>query len=135
MPGFPRVLSLHRSRLMASVTFFPSRDDALLAWSAHFRDLIVATPTTYGLTAPLATAYGVLHDAFADALAAAAPATGKKPATSAKNAARLALKSDARLLASLITGTASVTDAQKIELGLTVRAAPSPIPPPSGRPT
>ncbi|MGH7179314.1 MAG: hypothetical protein ACREJC_18200 [Tepidisphaeraceae bacterium] len=55
---------------MPSVTFFPSRDTELLAWSLNFKTLITATPTAYGLTAGLATAYGVLHDAFATALVA-----------------------------------------------------------------
>jgi hypothetical protein len=120
---------------MPSITFFPSRDDALLAWSLNFKTLITAAPTTYGLTAPLATAYGTLHTAYATTLSAATdPSTRTKSTVAAKNTARTNLKNNARLLANLVNGTASVTDAQKIELGLNVRATPTPIPPPSNAP-
>jgi hypothetical protein len=117
-----------------AVNFFPSRDSELLAWSLNFKTLITASPTTYGLTAPLATAYGTLHTAYADALAACDPAIRTKSAVAAKNLARTNLKNNARLLANLVNGTASVTDAQKLELGLTVRAQPAPVPPPSSAP-
>ncbi len=114
--------------------FLPQTDAALLAWSLNFSTKVTATPTAYGLTAAQATAYQALHDAFASALAACDPAIRNKPAVATKNDARLALKDDARLLARLVQGTASVTDAQKLELGLNVRAAPSPIPAPSQAP-
>ena len=55
-------------------------------------------------------------------------------AVSEKNDARTALKNSARLLATIIQGQATVTDAQKIELGLTVRSAPSRIPRPADAP-
>lgn len=116
-------------------SFLPDSDAALLAWSLNFKTLIVATPTVYGLTAPLATAYGVLHDAFATALAAADPAIRTRASVATKNTARTALKNNARLLANLVSGTASVTNAQKLALGLTVRAEPSPIPPPATAPS
>ena len=119
---------------MPSTTFLPRTDAALLAWSLHFRDLIVAQPTDYGLTAPLATAYGALHDLYAAALAECDPPIRTKTAVVAKNQARLNLKNNARLLANLVNGTGSVSDAQKTELGLTVRDEPTPIPPPSTAP-
>jgi hypothetical protein len=112
-------------------TFFPSGDTALLAWSLNFNTLITATPTAYGLTAALATAYGTLHTAYATALAACEPPLRNKSAVSTKNVARTNLKNDARLLANMVNGTASVTNAQKISLGLNVRSSPSPIPVPS----
>ena len=115
-------------------TFFPSSDTALLAWSLNFSTLITATPTAYGLTAALATAYGTLHTAYATALAAADPAVRTKSSVIAKNLARNSLKNDARLLAKLVEGTASVTDPQKAALGLNVKTPPSPIPAPSDAP-
>ena len=117
-----------------SLGFLPRADAALLAWSANFNTLINATPTAYGLTAALATAYGTLHTAYATALAAADPAIRTKSAVAAKNVARTNLKTDARLLAKLIEGTASVTDGRKLSLGLNVKAWPSPIPVPSSAP-
>ena len=119
---------------MAKLTFFPSTDSALLAWSLNFSTLISATPTAYGLTAAQATAYATLHTAYGTALAACDPSTRTKAAVSNKNVARTNLKNSARLLANLINGTASVTNAQKITLGLNVRATPSPIPQPSTAP-
>jgi len=120
---------------MASTTsFLPNTDAGLLAWSLNFKTLITSAPTTYGLTASLATAYGTLHDSYATALAAADPAIRTKTAVANKNSARTALKNNARLLNDLVQGTASVTDGQKLELGLTVRATPTPIPPPSSAP-
>jgi hypothetical protein len=120
--------------MAASTSFLPNTDSGLLAWSANFNTLITATPTAYGLTAALATAYGTLHTAYSTALAAADPAIRTKASIATKNAARNALKADARLLADLVQGTASVTNAQKLALGLTVRSAPSPIPPPADAP-
>jgi hypothetical protein len=120
--------------MATSTSFLPNKDAALLAWSLNFSAKITATPTAYGLTAPQATAYATLHTNYATALAACDPGERSKSLVAAKNAARAALKSSARLLALLVQGTASVTDAQKLELGLTVRAMPSPIPPPAYAP-
>jgi hypothetical protein len=119
---------------MASSGFLPTTDAALLAWSVNFNALVVATPTAYGLTAALATAYTTLHTAYATALAAAAPGMRTKATVAAKNTARTNLKIDARLLDRLVQGTASVTDAQKLSLGLNVKSNPTPIPPPSSAP-
>ena len=115
-------------------SFLPDRDAALLAWSLNFSSLITATPTAYGLVAADATAYGLLHTSYATALAACDPGQRSKATVATKNSARQALKISARFLANKIAGTPSVTDAQKLELGLTVRAQPSPIPPPAFAP-
>src|SRR6185437_8441812 len=56
-------------------------------------------------------------------------------AVAAKNDARDVLKNSIRSLAYIVQGTTTVTDAQKLELGLTVQAAPSPNPPPSVQPS
>lgn len=115
--------------------FLPQTDAALLAWSVNFKTLITATPTAFGLVAAQATAYGALHDTFAAAYQVAKdPDTRTKPNVAAKDAARAALKDDARLLAKLVEGTASVTDAQKYSLGLNVRKQPTPVPAPTTRP-
>ncbi len=97
---------------MANMSFLPNTDAALLAWSLNFNTLITATPTAFGLTAALATAYGTLHAAYATALAACDPAVRNKSAVWTENAARLAVKNDARSLAKLVDGTTSVTNAQ-----------------------
>lgn len=119
---------------MALSGFLPNRDAALLAWSLNFSTKITAAPTTYGLTSAQATAYATLHTAYGAALAACAPGERSKSLVAAKNTARAALKTSARLLALLVQGTASVTSAMKLDLGLNVRQAPSPIPPPAHAP-
>jgi hypothetical protein len=115
-------------------SFLPAKDSALLAWSLNFSTRITATPTAYGLTAALATAYSTVHTNFATALAACDPEERNQIATAVKDAARAALEAQARLLANLVQGTAAVTDAQKLELGLNVRAMPQPVPAPGMAP-
>lgn len=114
--------------------FLPNRDAALLAWSLNFSTKISAGAVSYGLTTAQATAYAALHAAYGSALAACAPGERSKSLVATKNTARTALKTQARLLALLVQGTASVTNAQKLDLGLTVRQAPSPVPPPAFAP-
>lgn len=115
-------------------SFLPDKDQALLAWSSNFSTLISATPAAFNLTAGDATAYAALHTTFATSLAACDPGVRNKAAVNSKNLARNNLKVQARLLANTINGYGPVTDAQKIELGLTVRSAPTPIPPPADAP-
>lgn len=115
-------------------SFLPTRDSLLLAWSANFSTRISLAPVPLGLTAGQATSYATLHGNFATAMGLIDPGERSKSLVSQKNAARLALKTSARLLAKIIQGQASVTDAQKIDLGLNVRSAPTPIPPPANPP-
>ena len=113
---------------------FPTTDTGLLAWSLNFQTILTASPTTYGLTAAQMTAYGTLHTNYATALAACDPGQRSKTAVAAKNSARSSLKQSARLLANIIDGQSTVTDAQKIDLGLNVRNAPTPTPAPADAP-
>lgn len=114
--------------------FLPTRDSLLLAWSANFSTRITAAPVPLGLTAAQATAYATLHTNFTNAMAAIDPGERSKSLVAAKNAAKLALKTSARLLAKIIQGQPGVTDSQKIDLGLNVRAQPTPVPPPANAP-
>lgn len=113
---------------------FPRTDEGLLAWSVNFSTKITATPTAFGLTAAQATAYAAVHTAYSTALAACDPSLRNKTATAAKNTAKAALKLAARQMGSIVEGTPTVTDAQKISLGLNVRRTPVPIPAPSSSP-
>jgi len=120
---------------MSGSTYFPSTDAGLLAWSANFSSLISASPLVYGLSAPLAAAYAALHTAYADALTESTnPITRTKGKVEAKNLCRTNLKNQARLLVSIIQGQAGVSNEQKIDLGITVRREPAPIPAPSEAP-
>lgn len=113
-------------------SFFTGNDTELYVGSQNFAGLITATPTAFGLTATQATAYGLLNDAYAAAYQlAAAPTTRTRPNIAAKDAARAALKVMASDLAKVIDGTASVTNKQRIQLGLNVRKTRTTIPVPS----
>ena len=116
--------------------FLPQTDAALLAWSVNFLNVLQAgTALEYGVSAAQITQYASLHAAFAAAYQTAKePNTRTKPNVNTKDTAREALKNDARLLAQLVAGTATVTDAQKLSLGLNVRKTPSPVPAPTQRP-
>jgi hypothetical protein len=118
-----------------AASFFLGNDAELYTGSNAFSDKISATPTAFGLTAPLAASYATVNDIYAAAyLAANAPETRTKSAIEAKNQAKVNLKAMAADLAKLIDGTASVTNAQRIDLGLNVPAAPAPAPIPGLEP-
>jgi len=118
-----------------STSFLPNKDAALLAWGQNFFMRINPSPEIYGLTKTQSDAFGVKNTAYAAAYQTAIdPISRTRGKIAAKNAAREALKIDARLLASIIEGQANITNEQKIDLGLTVRKTPSKNPPPTERP-
>ena len=55
--------------MAATTNFLPTREAELVTWIGTFKGLITASPTTYGLSAPQATAYGTLAQDFFDAYA------------------------------------------------------------------
>jgi hypothetical protein len=107
----------------------------LFEWSRNFSTLLSASPTVFGCTAAMATSYAGYHTAYGTALAACSPGVRSASAVLAKNQARENLKFQAKLLSNTINGTATVSDAQKRQLGLNVRAIPQPVPPPAMSPT
>lgn len=113
----------------------PAGDNELLAFATNLKTLITAAPTTYGLTAAQATAYGAVVSSYASALAACDPGIRSKTAVAAKNTAKANLKLASQQTANLINGTPTVTDAQKVALGIPPRAKPQPIPAPSTPPS
>lgn len=115
--------------------FLPNTDDGLLSFASNFSARITATPVVYGLVAVQATAYAA---AFADYQAklqtAKNPITRTKPTITAKDTSRDALRTITRQFAKIVDATVTVTDAQRVELGLNVRKTPSSIPAPTDRP-
>ncbi len=91
--------------------------------SQTFSDLINAGAVSYGLTMPLAVAYKALNDSFvAKFLLADAPETRTKATILDRNNAAILLKANASMLAKIVEATTTVTDGQKANLGLSVRA-------------
>lgn len=118
------------------INFLPDKDQNLNAWAANFDTKITATPTAYGLVAADATAFHALAADFAVKLAAAVnPATRTRVTVAQKNISRAALKAKARALAKIVNAYPPLTNAQRAELGLTVRdTTPTPVPPPTTKP-
>jgi hypothetical protein len=103
----------------------PLKDSLLVPWSTNFDTRITATPTTFGLTAAQATAYTALHDPFVAGynamMAARADGTRSEAQTAIKDAAKTALLAMARELYSFVQANTSVSDADKILLGVKPR--------------
>jgi hypothetical protein len=115
--------------------FFNGTDAELYTGSAGFAAKISADPGAYGLAPGLCAQYASLNAAYAAAYEAVRdPATRTRGKTFAKNQARASLRRLASGLAKIIRGTPAVTDEQKIDLALNVRAAPTRIPRPGARP-
>jgi len=121
---------------MADSDYIPKTDLGLLSWGTNYSGLITAGPLPLGLTTLIATTLAGKLAAFEAALSAStSPATRGGATILAKDAARRDLVSYCRLTARAIQGTITVTNAQRYDLGLTVRdTAPSPITPPASAP-
>ena len=99
--------------------------------SQSFSDLINASAESYGLTSEQAVSYRSLNDSYvASYVLSEAPETRTVGTLMARNDAKQLLKEYAAQLAKIISGTPTVTNAQKANLGLSVRATRTPMPPP-----
>jgi hypothetical protein len=111
-----------------SRSFYYGTDAQLKDGSATFTTLIVANPTSYGLVAGQATSYQTLNASFAAAyILAKAPASRTKPTIEAFKTSKIVLRAKAAELAAIIQATPAVTNAQRADLGLSIRETPTPI--------
>lgn len=115
-------------------SFFTGTDAQLYTGSHAFSAKISATPEAYGLVESQAAEYASLNAIYAASyLRALDPQQRTRGTVIDKNDVRARLRVMASDLAKIISGTAGVTSEQKLDLGLNVRAQPSPLPPP-GKP-
>lgn len=116
--------------------YMPNRDADLDAWMQNFAALITATPTAYGLVAGDATIIQAQADAFAAALLAATdPSTRTSATIAAKDAARATAEDVLRGYAQRVNINPAVSNAERVDLGLTVRSlTPTPVPAPTTAP-
>lgn len=113
----------------------PTLDALLAEWSTNFNTRGVADPTDFGLSAPQMAAYTPLHTTFISANnAAKADGSRSKALVVAKNDAKAALVFYARELYGIIQATPGVSNENKTLIGVHVRNAPSPVPPPAQAP-
>ena len=116
--------------------FLPSENGELLTWATSFSDKISASPTDFGLVAGQATAFASLLSTYSSAYAVSEdPATRTRVTISLRNEAKVPLKAMARDLARIINAFPTITNAQRLELGLNPRSGTiSPINPPTEPP-
>ena len=118
-----------------SKSYFPSRQAELIPWGANLSGKISATPTAFGTTSTAATALASANTAMASAYATAVnPATRTRMTIEQKNAAIKAFMAEARVVVKQVQGFPALSDAQRIDLGITVHAPVAPINPPTESP-
>jgi hypothetical protein len=101
--------------------FFPRRLADVLSWSRNFAGKIQIDPERYSLAPEQSAHYALTLDAFAALLRTAHdPTTRTRSAVSARNDALAALETETRLLARIVRAAPAVTDAMRIDLGLSV---------------
>lgn len=116
--------------------YLPRRESELLTWAQHFDATLATSAGTYNLSAGQAAAFNALFTAFQNAyMTATNPPTRTTPAIAAKKTAKQAMVNGPggiRELARLIQAAPSVTDQEKLDIGLPIHdTEPSPVPPPT----
>jgi len=101
--------------------YIPSSDANSNSWAINFAGLVNASPTSYGLVAADATTLVALQGSWEAAYSEHQSAqNAAKAATEEKDDSRSALEEDVRGLVRRIQATPSVTDSQRVMLGITV---------------
>jgi len=118
-------------------SYIPAPDALFDSWLTNFSALLTASPPTYGLQPADATAVAAVKTAWSTAYTAAtAPGTRTSPAIAAKDAARADAEATVRPLAVDIILNPSVSNEDKMAIGVTVPSVtPTPIPAPVTQPT
>lgn len=115
--------------------YIPAADAELIEFADNFISKIDGLETSFGLVATDTDALTALRDTFNAAYAANNTAqTAAQTARTQKDADKKPLVAKLRDLAQDVQETNSVTDAQRMSLGLNVRQAPAPTGPPTSRP-
>jgi hypothetical protein len=114
--------------------FLPRTDPALLAWARHFIAVAGPAPEAFGLSALQLAELSAATGAYADGLRLCDPNIRNRVAVATKNAQREALKILARSLNNFVQGNLGVSDAQKVQLGLSVRGSRAATPVPESAP-
>ena len=108
--------------------FIPGSDLAFLAWGRNYSEYVTAHAVAVGLSASIATTLAGKFTAFESALETATnPATRGGAAVLLKDEKRADFEAYCRLTARAVQGTLTVTNTQRYDMGLTVRAASGPI--------
>ena len=119
-----------------SSNYIPRPDGNFSAWAQHYYDAVEKWWSVNGFDdselEPLKQALSAWLAAYPAHIAAQAAAEG---ARQAKDAARAALEKQVRPVTNFVQGWPKTTNADRAEMGITVRdASPTPAPAPSSRP-
>jgi hypothetical protein len=117
-------------------SFIPASDVGARDWGDNFTDLVTLDFAVYGITEEQSLALSAAFTAYdTDLTKALNPATRGVASIFAKDQSKTAFVELARELARIIQARPTITDQQKLDLGLTVRKQRSPIEPPTEAPT
>lgn len=115
--------------------YFPPKESDLRAWTLNFHTKCTATPATYGITAgnatTIASACTPWESAYDTLTAARAAGTVTPQMVVNKDVAKATMQVIVRGWAQSIRNDPTVTDPNKLDLGLTLVSAPTAIPAPS----
>lgn len=116
-----------------TTSYIPAKDADYDAWANNFQTLITANPSLYGLVTAdavsISSEFAVWHAAY---LLVLSPTTKTKTTVNSKDTARNASTALFRAYATIIRANLSVTDANKIALGVPPRdPTNTPVPPPA----
>jgi len=116
--------------------YIPARDADFALWLANFAAYLTANAAALGLLPGDAAAVQQIADDYAAAYAISSdPATRTSGAVATTRGLRLVAEAIVRPYAMRINANQSVTDAQRVDLALTVRAlVPTPVPAPATSP-
>jgi hypothetical protein len=107
----------------------PTRDVLLMPYSTNFNTRIVASASTYGLSAAQVTKFTGLYTPYIEAAnAAAAEGQKNKSLVASRNSAKAALMPYFRELYAFIQANSDVADSAKVDLGIVIRRHPAPQP-------
>ena len=125
-----------KQKNMPAISYVPAPDALFSAWLLNFSTKLTASPATYGLIAGDAVIVAAQNTAFQAAyLAAITPATRTGSTIAAKDAARATAESVVRPYAQRIKVNPAVSNAARVDIGVTVDAfPPTPIPAPTSSP-
>ena len=117
-------------------SYIPPQDAAFEAWFLNLSTLLTATPLAYGITAPQAATVQAQYDLWNPAYVLATDPTTRTPVTvAAKTGVRNVAEATIRPICQQIARNPSITDADKIALGLNPpNTTPAPVPPPTVAP-
>lgn len=113
----------------------PTKNSLLVPYVTNFNERLTATPVLFGLLAADATALDDVVQPYLTAAQAASVEGNRSPALiSTRNSMQAAMMPVLRDMYGRIQANSAVADSDKLLIGVTVRAAPTPQPIPSVEP-